>query len=75
MTMATSLPLLVSPNQQSTKRWVPERDDDDSGDMREREEEEEVGRGARRSPTMTMMAEAEGGRHNNRLPPIQPRPR
>jgi hypothetical protein len=41
MTMGTSLPLLLSPNQQSTKRWVPERDDDDSGDMGEREEEEE----------------------------------
>ena len=43
MTLATSLPLplLLSPNQQSTKRWVPERDDDNSGDMGEREEEEE----------------------------------
>ncbi len=41
MTMATLLPLLSSPNQQSTKRWVPERDDDDSGNIGEREEEEE----------------------------------
>ncbi len=41
MTMATSLPLLLSLNQQSTKRWVPERDDDNSGNMGEREEEAE----------------------------------
>ncbi len=41
MTMATLLPLLLSPNQQSTKRWLPERDDDNSGNMGERKEEEE----------------------------------
>ena len=41
MTMATLLPLLLSPNQQSTKRWVPEQDNDDSGDMGEREEKKE----------------------------------
>ncbi len=41
MTMATLLPLLLSPNQQSTKQWVPEQDDNNSGDMGEREEEEE----------------------------------
>ena len=40
MTRATSLPLLLPPNQQSTKRWSPEREDDDSGDRGEREEEE-----------------------------------
>ncbi len=41
MTMATLLPLLLSLNKQSTKQWVPERDDDNSGDMGERDEEEE----------------------------------
>ena len=39
--MATLLPLLLSLNQQSTKQWVPEQDEDDSGDMGEREEEKE----------------------------------